>query len=861
MKKVLFISFLLISSFFCYSQTRVTAPIITNSITDTTYSVTYDSLVKGGYRTLATKLQRDSIPLAERKYGMLVYVSNVDTCYQLKDSSLSNSNWYAFKFSSGKSYTAGTDIKIAGDSISADTTIGNTKLATQGYVLRNISSTSPDSTYFKDGGNSFGKTAILGTNDPNDLSIRREGLQYMLLNGGNVFFGTKQASLSTNRSIDTFGNAVLQTVSSLYSLQIPKDTNRNILSDANYSRISGEANTGHLYFQNYNGGNWNKIAFTTDITSGNVTGTGVAQRIPYWNSSNNISYTNNLVYDTALIRLGIGTSTPSSALDIHSSTNNMADLNNSSYTGSSFLLFQKVDTTKWKIGNNYNSGANTFEVQNITKLNTPLSIDTNSKVTFINSPYVGNKRVADTTDYANRVKYTDSLVTFNTPTKAKNDSTTLATAINGKQASGNYAIADSSVWQPKYRSDTMRASVYNQLANKANLNAINTFTTSNYFKSIYANKDSIPIVTGKIWGLVEDTATGRVSRQALSSGGGLTGSGTVSSSVVPIATWSATNTRLSSTKTYVTEDTTTGKITFNSSVTASTVGIGTSITDTIKAAANNDTLVGLDINPSFTAGSYTGTKNWGTRIRNGGLLISNSSSVGTAASPYFNCLNGSLGGTIGNTVNLATFGTFVPVNVYSLGINAYRTATTTGYLLAGIKFQINIDNSSDYGGNMYLTTSKKVGINVNPDGAGGHYYGALTVAGISADNTLSAFATFNSSSTNLLRQYNNGDLQINDIDIDRGYALDVVGSALITGKVNISTGSNASVGTATLASGTVTVSTTAVTANSIIIPTYIGGSVGSVPSLSISAKVVGTSFTVVSSNASDSGIFTYLIIN
>lgn len=58
------------------------------------------------------------------------------------------------------------------------------------------------------------------------------------------------------------------------------------------------------------------------------------------------------------------------------------------------------------------------------------------------------------------------LSTYAKSNKAKADSITLAAAINGKQASGNYAIADSSLWQTKYRSDSSRSNIYNSLNSK-----------------------------------------------------------------------------------------------------------------------------------------------------------------------------------------------------------------------------------------------------------------------------------------------------------------------------------------------------------------------------------------------------------
>ncbi len=79
-------------------------------------------------------------------------------------------------------------------------------------------------------------------------------------------------------------------------------------------------------------------------------------------------------------------------------------------------------------------------------------------------------------------------------------------------------------------------------------------------------------------------------------------------------------------------------------------------------------------------------------------------------------------------------------------------------------------------------------------------------------------------------------------------------------KVNVTTGSNASAGTATLSSGTITVNTTAVTANSIILITVqeTGTQNGR---LRVSARTAGTSFTITSSDASDNCVVAWQIIN
>lgn len=78
-------------------------------------------------------------------------------------------------------------------------------------------------------------------------------------------------------------------------------------------------------------------------------------------------------------------------------------------------------------------------------------------------------------------------------------------------------------------------------------------------------------------------------------------------------------------------------------------------------------------------------------------------------------------------------------------------------------------------------------------------------------------------------------------------------------KLNIATGSQASVGTGTLATGTATILTTAVTANSIIQVQLT--SCSSCGTLYIGTVTAGTSFVVNSTNGSDASTFNYWIIN
>lgn len=75
----------------------------------------------------------------------------------------------------------------------------------------------------------------------------------------------------------------------------------------------------------------------------------------------------------------------------------------------------------------------------------------------------------------------------------------------------------------------------------------------------------------------------------------------------------------------------------------------------------------------------------------------------------------------------------------------------------------------------------------------------------------------------------------------------------------IKEGSNATMGTATLSGGTVVVSTTKVTANSRIFLTNntLGGTAGF---LRVSARTAGTSFTILSSNAADTSVIAWVLL-
>jgi len=136
--------------------------------------------------------------------------------------------------------------------------------------------------------------------------------------------------------------------------------------------------------------------------------------------------------------------------------------------------------------------------------------------------------------------------------------------------------------------------------------------------------------------------------------------------------------------------------------------------------------------------------------------------------------------------------------------------------------------------------------------------GAYDYRGVYFTNNIGhAFFSEGTAPNHLVGRTTIGTITDNTVD-----ALQVLGDAILTtagNKLKIATGTNASTGTGTLSGGTVTISTTAVTASSLIFVTLT--SCTSCGHVYISAKVAATSFTLTSTDASDASTFNYWIIN
>lgn len=119
--------------------------------------------------------------------------------------------------------------------------------------------------------------------------------------------------------------------------------------------------------------------------TGTLTGSGVSGQVSFFNGTQTITGNNNLFWDNTNGRLGIGTATPGASLDIHSTGTN-AQFNGTG-TNNAYLVFQNAGSSKWRIGNNYNGGANSFDLYNNTTTSTIFSVNSNNTFTFSTSVF------------------------------------------------------------------------------------------------------------------------------------------------------------------------------------------------------------------------------------------------------------------------------------------------------------------------------------------------------------------------------------------------------------------------------------------------------------------------------------------
>ena len=130
-------------------------------------------------------------------------------------------------------------------------------------------------------------------------------------------------------------------------------------------------------FYRDNGTGWDLVG---GPDTGTITGAGISGQVTYFNGTDTIAGNNNFFWDITNSRLGIGTATPGSPLDIHSTGTNATF--NGTTTNNAFVFFQNAGTSKWRIGNLYNSGSNDYQIYDVLNATARLTIKNTGATTL-----------------------------------------------------------------------------------------------------------------------------------------------------------------------------------------------------------------------------------------------------------------------------------------------------------------------------------------------------------------------------------------------------------------------------------------------------------------------------------------------
>jgi hypothetical protein len=248
----------------------------------------------------------------------------------------------------------------------------------------------------------------------------------------------------------------------------------------------------------------------------------------------------------------------------------------------------------------------------------------------------------------------------------------------------------------------------------------------------------------------------------------------------------------------------------------------------------NNTVLGAENNIIINSGAYSSTGSVDSiRFTSGGLLNA----------PTVTITNGKL-----IVAGTAEFSNNVTIeSVTSLTSNTVRNTSTTGQAA-----WFSVNNSSLRGGvNTFGSAFARAGSSLANNTL---FFADRNLILQTGANVLSGGIDTINMTIGGLSNLPSFLLHTGNIDLFTNLNLKTAGN-----KINIATGSNASIGSGTFSSGTATISTTAVTANSRIFIQYT--SCTSCGSTYISAKTAGTSFVVTSTNGSDTSTFDWWIIN
>jgi hypothetical protein len=162
--------------------------------------------------------------------------------------------------------------------------------------------------------------------------------------------------------------------------------NSNTLADRPAAGYVGRIfiSTDTFVIQRDNGTTWDNIG------GGGITGSGAAGQVTFWTGASAVSGDNGLFWDNVNKRLGVNTTTPGRNLDVHG-TGVIAQFNGTT-TNNAYLDFQNAGTTRWRVGNSYNTAANDWQVIDVANSLNLLTIKQNGSLLWrspINTFYSG----------------------------------------------------------------------------------------------------------------------------------------------------------------------------------------------------------------------------------------------------------------------------------------------------------------------------------------------------------------------------------------------------------------------------------------------------------------------------------------
>lgn len=180
-----------------------------------------------------------------------------------------------------------------------------------------------------------------------------------------------------------------------------------------------------------NGTGWDLIGGPGSST---VTGSGATGQVTYWTGTNTVGGENNLWWDAANNRLGINTSTPGVAFDVHSAADVGVQLNGTGATPSILQQFLSAGVAEYEIGYNWNTDINyrRFSIYDSSGVKEVISIDKQSRYVGINYQY---STLADqpayTLDVSGAIRSTDFLYTDTSVVAKQSTSTAFPAGYSG----------------------------------------------------------------------------------------------------------------------------------------------------------------------------------------------------------------------------------------------------------------------------------------------------------------------------------------------------------------------------------------------------------------------------------------------